>query len=279
MYNKYAGNISDTKDNQLIYKIKYNERPYFNISSKHILYTETKPTPDQIAKLSDPHITIIYSPTPDTAIIRHKQTRFTSTRNKTLWSIIYNQPTSVTFQYYDYNLNYPASIHNIQHILSTHNVPTKLIDLTLNHTLTIPPCATGTEEYIPDLNYQLYTETLYPYFRALRKDQELQHQLAYRNPTPVHPDIISFVQAWAPAYDIDLPKQPTESIYNFQPEYFYNNAIMVLYNQIKTYHHYNIEISFDYTICPICNNPFRINNEFCPHCATPLDDEIYLELD
>lgn len=277
--NTYAGNLPDNKDNQRIYKITFNEKPYFNIHNKNILYTELKPTQEQIIKLTNPNNTIIYTPDQDTAIIRHKQTRFTSTPTKVLYSLIYNQPLTVTFQYYNYNDNYPASIANIQKQLSTHNITVKLIDLKLNYTLTLPPCATGTEDYIPDLNWEQYTDTLRPYLRALRKDQELQQQLSYNKPKQLNPTILSYVTTWAPAYDIDLPTPPTDSLYNYQQEYFYNSQIMIIYHQLKYYEQVDLPINDDYTICPHCNKPFHINQDFCTHCDTPIDDDIYLQLD
>lgn len=265
--NTYAGNISDNKDNQLIYHIKPN-KPIFNITNKHILFTEQLPTSEQISKLTNEHITIIYTPDQDTAIIRHKQTRFTTTRTKALWSIAYNQPASVTFNYYDFNANYPASIHNIQHILSTHNTLVKLNDLTINYQLTIDPCATGSETHIPDLNYQLYTETLYPYYRALRKDQQLQQQLNYKLPKQLHPDIIRTVNIWASAYDLDIPTPPTYSLYNHFELQLYNNNMLFTYNQIKYYLDHQIEINDDYLICPNCNHPYHIHQDTCPYCDT-----------
>ena len=276
--NTYAGNISDNKDNQLIYHMKTN-KPIFNITNKHILYTELLPTAEQINKLTNEHITIIYTPNIDTAIIRHKTTRFTTTRTKALWSIAYNQPASVTFNYYDFNINYPVSIHNIQHLLSTHNTPVKLNDLTINYQLTIDPCASGSETHIPDLNFQLYNETLYPYYRALRQAQNIQHQLSFKHPKTFDPAIIGFVQTWAPAYDIDLPTPPNDSLYNFYDLQIYNNTMLNLYNQIKTYIRYQLEISDSHIICNHCNKPYHINLDFCPYCDTPIDDEIYLHLD
>ena len=98
-----------------------------------------------------------------------------------------------------------------------HNTPVKLTDLTINHTLTIDPCASGTEKHTSDLNYQIYRKTLNAYIKALKQDTKLQKELTYSKPKQLHPEILRYIYIWAPAYDIDLPPEPTDSLYNFLP--------------------------------------------------------------
>ena len=267
--NAYAGNAQDDADfAQLIYHFTPSTR--WNITGMTCLYTESKPTKEDISLLNENNITIIYSPDEKTAIIRHRTTRFTTTRTKMLWSLCYNQPAAVSFRYYSYDAGYPASIQNIQKQLSTHGVPVKLSDLSLTYTLTIPPCATGTEYKVPDLNWELYTDALRPYHSALRKQARDNARLAWRQPKhQLSLKITHYVNTWAPAYGIELPPQPEElnPAYDFQEVSIYQADMLSLYSQLRAYERLSIPMLDDFILCDHCHTPVHISTDETGTCS------------
>ena len=78
------------------------------------------------------------------------------------------------------------------------------------------------------------------------QDTKLQKELTYSKPKQLHPEILRYIYIWAPAYDIDLPPEPTDSLYNFLPLAQYNRDIMTIYNQLKTYEQYDLPINDNY---------------------------------
>jgi len=284
MNNNYAGNITpEDKSQQEIYHFQTKTQATF-IYHKAVLYTETAPTKIQIQKLNNTQYTIVYSPTPDKAIIRHLTHRITTTRDKALNLILFNQPTYATFQYTDFNtIPYKTSIANIQKQLSTHNTTVKLIDTTHQYTLIIDPCASGTETHIPDLNWENYKDTLRPYLKLLRNTEALNRQLSYQEPDTICQDILTYINIWAPAYDIQIPTlNPNTPIYNHFPTVIYNSEMLTIYRQLKAYESYNIPINDTHTLCPACNLPYSTtildNLQPCPHCNYD-DIETQLDLD
>ena len=274
---QYAGNTPEPAP--LIYKTK---TKYYlhNIHNQNLYYTETLPTKEKQEQLFKKYKTIIYSPTPEEAIIKYKDPqdptkyiRTTKTRATALTIIQLNKPSQVTLCYYNFTDNFPHSIQNLTKQLITNNTDVQLLDLTHTYQLIIKACATGTETYVPQANWDIYQATIKPYYKLLKQEEQLNHQLSYPQPKPINPDILAYTHIWAPAYRIDLPTSPTPDPLNTLPELQYNRDIMTLYRQLKTYEQYDLEITDDYTICPKCKLPHSIQDEYCPYCDRPYFDE------
>jgi hypothetical protein len=266
-YNTYLTPEEKETLDRTIYPITTKEKASY-FYRKAILFTEIKPTKEQIANLKKPQFTIIYTPNPETATICNLTHRISTTRAKAINLIIYNQPTTVTFQYMEYNTDpYKTSIANAQKQLSTHGTHVKLIDLTHDYTLVIPPCASGTETIITEPNWLQYQATLQPYRDYLKENPTIYSR---KTESTVCQDILDYINIWASAYDIQLPD--TKQSYTEQ-----QTQLLTIYNQLKSYEHYQLPVNDSHTLCPFCNKPYPasfIDNFLpCPHCEQ-LDQDL-----
>lgn len=287
----YAGTISTDSELRPIFQYTTNNKyDYYHFNNTHIIITEPQPTQEQINLLQYKNVTLIYTPHQDSVIIRHLQDRqqyFKDynpatrryeenpdkplTRNYIFNQLLASKLLTATIYLTEYNNteNYYNSFQHLIKQLAIHKIRTKFTDTQNYYTLNIhEDTFANSNKLIQPHDIEQFNNLMQPYHAYLseltRTNTQL-HKDKISDLTPIHTDIITYIHTWAPAYDIEIPTTIMDT--------------MNLYHQLKYYEEVDLPINDDYTICTTCNKPFHINLDFCPHCDTHLDDEIYLQLD
>lgn len=247
-----------------------------NIKNKHLLLTQKTHTPEEIEQLIKTYTVI--APYKDYYILKDKTSRHTihptpdkKAIDKLLPMLQYNKPASLTLEVTEYK---PYS--GLIYYLATHNCSIQFTDISLNTSFTIYKDS-NTTPTISQNYLEYFQEQLKPYTKLLKQLKQEEQFNKLKLPQPISPEIIQYINIWAPAYQIDIPQAP-QTYTDILAITNYTTDIMSLYQQLKAYERYDIPVDNDNTICPKCHLPYNYTEEFCPHCDYS-DFENFLELE